>query len=189
MSKRRATKIGSDYINKSKFFLLPMLDTSIYHICDKVNYLIDVNFLQIGFPQIVLIFDNIDYEPLKEDVHRLSMLPEYLDSEYGDDEKEVAMFFDIPLKYRKDFEKFTTGSYSEFSKEYKEILVKRYGEQRGVGVTKDGLPIVNVYDAISPLDSTKIAIAKRVGVKASEIKEVFSPPDLNKEEYKIVEEL
>ncbi len=148
------------------------------------HFLIDVNFIQIGFPQIVLIFDNYDYEPLKEDAHRLSMLPEYVAAEFGDEEKEIILYFDVPLAYRKDFELFVKGSYSEFSKEYKDLLVRNYGEVRETGfseVTK--LPNVSLYDAIYPLKETRRQFMEILNSDVK-IKEILDPPNLEEEEFK-----
>ncbi len=185
MLKKKEKKNGSNYINKSKIFLLPMLNCKLYHINEKINYLIDVNFAQMGFPQIILIFDNIDYEPLKEDAHRLSMIPEYVAAEFADDNKEIIMYFDIPLKYRKDFELFVKGAYSEFSEEYKKLLVEKYGNTRLTGFSETTeLPNVGVYDVIYPLKETKKQFAKILMVKPELIKEVLDPPNLEEEEFK-----
>ncbi len=184
MSKRREQKNGSKYISKSKIFLLPMLECKLHHINDKINYLIDVNFTQTGFPQIVLIFDNIDYEPLKADAHRLSMLSEYVAAEFGDEDKEIILFFDVPKKWRKDFELFVMGAYSEFSKEYKDLLVGVYGNLRSDGFSSTtGLPKVSIYDAIYPLKETKRLFCEILKTDVK-IKEVLDPPKLEEEEFK-----
>ncbi len=194
-SKRREYLKRFDYIKKSGIFLFPMLQTALYHQNDKINYLIDVGFVQMGFPQIVVIFDNIDYIPLKEDVHRLSMCPFYVDSEYGDEDKELCMFFDVPKEYKKDFELFTKGLYSQFSEEYKKLLVKKYGDTRERGLThRTLLPNIGVYDAIYPLDDTKKLMARCLStsnhvVNWSEIKEVLDPPNIELEEFKLIDEL
>lgn len=181
MSKKKS----GNYINKSRIFLLPMLDCKLHHINSKTNYLIDVNFCQLGFPQIILIFDNIDYEPLKADAHRLSMLSEYVAAEYTNDDKEIIMYFDVPLKYRKDFESFVKGWYSEFSREYKDLLIDIYGNDRQTGFSKKtGLPNVSIYDAIIPLQETKRLFAEILNVDVKEIKEILDPPDLEEEEFK-----
>ena len=38
-----------------------MLDLDVMHSNDKHDFLIDVNIIQEGFPQVVLIFENVDY--------------------------------------------------------------------------------------------------------------------------------
>lgn len=182
-------KNGDEYINKSKLFLLPMLGIKMFHLSNSMKYLIDVNFMQVGFPQIILIFDNIDYEPLKEDIYRLVNISEYIDSEYADEDKEVVLFFDVPVKYRSDFELFVKGKYSKFSENYKKELVTTYNDIRSSGVNKLGLPKVSVYDAIYPLKSTRKIIADEFNVAVETIEEVLDPPNLEKEEFKYIEEL
>ena len=49
-----------------------MLNIKLYHVnkSKSISYLIDVNYER---DTIVLIFDNIDYDPLTEDIHKLCM--------------------------------------------------------------------------------------------------------------------
>jgi hypothetical protein len=196
VGKRKEWLNKIDYKKKCKMFLLPMLNTSLYHNnVDGVNYLIDVSLVQMGFPQMVVTFDNVDYIPLKEDIHRLSMSSEYVDSEYGDDEKEVNMFFDVPKIYKKDFELFTQGLYSQFSVGYKELLERVHGSKRNNGISPEtSLPNVNIYDVIYPTDDLKKLMAKQLStanhhVDWKNINEVLDPPKIELEEFKLVEEL
>lgn len=194
-SRRREWVNKLNYKRKSKPFLLPMLKTRLYHQNKTVDYLISVNFVQLGFPQIVLVFDNVDYVPLKEDIHRLSMHHCYIDVEYGDEDKEVIMFFDIPKEYKKDFELFKKGAYSKFSDEYKKLLVGTYGNVREKGISpKTGLPNINIYDAIYPTDDLRKLIAKQLSTNTGVvdwklIDEVLDPPIIELEEFKTIEEL
>ncbi len=194
-SKRRLWLKNIDYIKKSKRFLIPMLNTALYHKTKDLDYLIDVSFIQMGFPQIVVVFDNVDYIPLKEDVHRLSMSPCYVDMEYGDEEKELIMFFDVPKEFKKDFELYVQGHYSQFSEQYKSLLVKSYGSAREKGISpKTELPNVNIYDAIYPTDDLKKLMAKQLStpnyiIDWKNINEVLDPPNIEYEEFKLIEEL
>lgn len=189
MSRRKRLKDGK-YKNKSRVFLLPMLGIDLIHVNEKIDYLIDVNFVQDELPKIVLIFDNIDYEPLTEDVYRLKNNVDYLGIIKDDDDKELCMFFDIPSDFKDDFELFTKGKYSQLSTAYKNILIRRYNVNRGIGVNrKTNLPNVNLYDAIKPLDKTKEEIATQLGVEVEMINEVLDPPNLKHEEFKHIEDL
>lgn len=196
MLKRQTLKNGQ-YKSKGKVFLLPMLGITLYHVNKEINHLIDVNFTQSGFPQIVLIFDNtVDYEPLKADIYMAMNLSTYIDSEYSNNNEEVCMFFDVPLEFRKDFELFVKGQYSQFSEKFKDILVKTYGAGRYQNKNKDiqdvdestGLPKVGIYDVIYPLKKTKRFIQEQLNTVV-EITEVLSPPDPDEEEFKTIEEL
>lgn len=195
-SKRREWLKGVSK-KKSKSFLLPMLETSLIHINkDKdINYLIDVSFIQIGFPQIVLIFDNVDYVPLKEDIHRLSMKSSYIGAEYDDEEKEVCMFFDVPTEFKKDFELFTHGKYSQFSEKYKKVLTNIYTTKRDNGVSPSTmLPNVSMYDVLYPTNDLRKLMAKQLStdnhiVDWTMINEILDPPNIELEEFKTIEEL
>lgn len=183
MSTRRALQ-KSGYKNKSKYFLPLMLNLKMY---DK-KHLIDVNFIQRGFPQVVLIFDNSDSQLLKEDIHRISMSPYFVTAEYGDDDKEVAVFFDVPNDQRDNFELFVKGKYSKFSKKFKEKVVKEYGMYREEGVNDKGLPKVSPYDVVSPSDELLAKFQEYLDIDM-EIEEVLDAPSLKEEEFKEIEEL
>lgn len=189
-SSRRKWLKNIDYIKKSKAFLFPMLETSLMHQNDNVNYLIDVSFMHVGFPQIVLIFDNVDDVCLQEDIHRLSMKHCYVDSEYADDDKEVCMFFDVPKEFKKDFELFTRGKYSKFSDKYKTLLCNIYGTKREKGISpKTGLPNVNIFDVIYPTNELRKLMGKQLNVNWKLIDEVLDPPNIELEQFKTIEEL
>lgn len=190
MSLRREINRTLSYKRKSKNFLLPLLETPLIHTNKDKNYLIDVLIVQSGFPQIVTIFDNIDYEPLSMDIYRLNNNSYYIDSNYDDDDKEVCLFFDIPSEYRNDYELFLRGKYSQFSHKYKQLLTKTYGSGRLNTYSEiTGLPHVSIYDAIYPTNDKRSAIAKSLECNVEDIVEVLSPPDLYLEEYRTIEQL
>jgi hypothetical protein len=191
MSKRKELKIGEKYKNKSRIFLLPLLNLNIMHCNDDMNFLIDVNILD-KVKQVVIIFENVDYEPLKEDIYRLSNSPYYLDVEYGDDNKEICMFFGIPNENIDDFEKFKIGAYSTFSISFKEKLIKEYSSVRAQGINDtNGLPSVSLYDVICPTLEIRQLLIKQLNAPELDvnlIKEVLDPPKLDKEEFRRIEE-
>lgn len=191
MSLRREINKNNKYKSKSKVFLLPMLKSPLLHVNSEVNYLIDVQVVQGGFPQIVVIFDNVDYEPLTMDIYKMQNLPEYIDASYDDNDKEVVLFFDVPKDFKEDFELFTQGKYSKFSHKYKELLTRNYGEQRMLDFSKESkLPNVSVYDAMYPTEERKKALSQALGCDVKDLNdEVLSPPNLEFEEYKNIEEL
>jgi hypothetical protein len=166
-----------------------MFGIKLYHINNKINYLIETCFTIEDNPKVVLIFDNIDYDPLKEDVWRITNLPEFIDSEFGDDEKEFIIWLSIPEEYLLDFKLFKEGRYSKFSDKYKEVLIKSYTSKRGEGFSrKSGLPNVSVYDAINPNKELRDAMAEHLNTK-EKIVEVLDAPKLEEEEFKNVSEI
>lgn len=189
MSYRREVLKNNNCQKQSKHFLLPMIEVKLYHQSNTTNHLIDVCYLERGFPQIVLIFDNIDYEPLKMDIFKLQNNYSFIDCCYGDDIKEVCLFFEIPKEFRKDFELFKLGRYSEFSDKYKDILITTYGKNQAIGYSETtGLPNVSMFDILYPTELKKKALAEVLGVKYELIKEVMDPPNPDCEIYKEIKE-
>lgn len=187
---------SSIYKPRSKSFILPMFDEKLTHIGkdyetqEPINYLIGI-FLVKDKPQIVMVFDNVDYEPLKMDIYKLQNNPYYVDSKYDDDDKEVCLLFNIPKEYVKDYELFTKGKYSKFSDKYKALLEKTYGGEntRMKSFSKTtGLPDVSMYDAIHPSDERREALTRELGFNDT-VEEVLSPPEMEKEVYKTIQEL
>ena len=105
---------SSTYKPRTKNFIFPMLDVDLIHVSKEHNYLIGVYPIK-DKSQIVMVFDNIDFEPLKMDIYKLQNNPYYLDSKYDDDDKEVCLLFNIPKEYVEDFERYLQGKYSQFS--------------------------------------------------------------------------
>lgn len=195
MSRRREILGSSSNTKKCKAFLGVMLEMPLTHVGNGKNYFIDLGFTLDGYPQIVYMFDNIDYEPLSMDIYKLQNHHCFVDIEYADSDKEVVVYLDVPKEFRADFDKFIQGKYSEFSDKYKALLVKKYGEGRQEGTNpKNGLPNRSMYDMIYPEPAQKKLLAESLSVKGStinwrDIKEIVSPPDIEEERFKTIEEL
>jgi hypothetical protein len=181
MSQRRQWNKLITYKKKAKNFILPMIGIPIVQYDP---YIIDCNIIIDGFPKIVVIFDNIDDEPLKMLIYKLQSDYLFMDCEYGDDNKEIVLYFDVPKEFKSDFEKFIKGSYSEFSDEYKNRLTSYFGKE-----TCEDWGLVTMWDTIYPKDNKKDQIAEKYGVDVKQIKELISSPDLEYEIYKTIEEL
>lgn len=182
MSERRRLLKEIDCKRRSKLFMLPILDVHIPH---DSKYLIDVNIQTGGFPQIITIFDNIDDEELKMLIYKLQSGYQFIDCNYGDDDKEIVLFFDIQKEFQLDFELFTQGGYSRFSEKYKNRLLDYY--DRGTCSTYAQF---SMFDALYPTEKKRKERAEDLGYnKWEDIKELFSVPDLETEEYKTIDEL
>jgi hypothetical protein len=181
MSKRREINKLIQYKKKAKNFILPMLGIPI---SQYEPYIIDCNIIVEGFPKIVVIFDNVDDEPLKMLIYRLQSEYLFLDCEYDDDDREAVLFFDVPKEFKGDFELFIKGSYSKFSDVYKNRLIKYFGK-----VTCEDWGLVTMWDTIHPREHKRNQIAEKYGVEADQIIELISSPDLEHEIYKTIEEL
>jgi len=181
MSQRRRINELIKYKKKAKNFILPMLGIPPVQY---EPYLIDCNIITEGFPKVVVIFDNIDDEPLKMLIYKLQSDYLFLDCEYGDDDKEVILFFDIPKEFKKDFECFIKGAYSQFSDAYKNKLTTYFRKE-----TCEDWGLVSMWDTIYPKEHKRIQIAEKYGAKLEDIKELISSPDLEHEIYRTIEEL
>lgn len=194
MSRRREI-LGKDNAKKwCKTFLPSMLEMPLMHVGGGKNYFMDIGFTMEGFPQIVYIFDNIDYEPLMMDIYKLQNHSCFVDIEYADDNKEVVIYLDVPREFRKDFDKFIQGGYSEFSDRYKQLLIEKYGEGSQEGVNDLGLPRASMHDIIYPEPTKRKLLAEALSVKGSsvnwrDLKEIVSSPDTEYERFKTIEEL
>jgi hypothetical protein len=166
-----------------------MLGVKLDHITKEENYLIDVTFKIEPFPQIVLIFDNIDDEILKMDIYKLQNLPFFIDALYDDDDMEVCMFFEVPDDYLDDFDLFIQGKYSKLSSEYKEVLIRKFGDKRLSSYNPiTGLPSMSMQSTLYPTKEEKQALADSLGSSVV-IKEVLDPPNHDIEIHRDIEEL
>jgi len=181
MSKRREINQLIQYKKKSKNFILPMLG---FPISQFEPHIIDCNIIVEGFPKIVVIFDNVDEEPLKMLIYKLQSDYLFLDCEYDDDDREVVLFFDVPKEFKSDFELFLTGSYSKMSDVYKNRLVQYFGKS-----TCEDWGLVTMWDTIYPKEHKKKQIAEKYGVDLDKISELISSPDIEHEIYKTIKEL
>lgn len=181
MSLRRQIIKDRDYKRKSKLFILPMLD---YSLDEYEPYLIDCN-IDLKDNTIVVIFDNLDDDPLSMLIYKLQSSYLYLDSKFDDDDKEVVMFFEVPKEFKKDFIKFTQGKYSEFSEKYKKKLIGLFGKE-----TSSVYAQFSMFDALYPTEEKRKERAEDLMYdKWEDIKELFSVPKLEFEEYKCIDDL
>lgn len=180
---------------RTKQFIVPMLEIPLMHVSKGKSYVIDVCVTTVGYPQVVYIFDNIDNEPLKMDIYRLQNHHDFVSIDYGDSEREVLVFMNIPLEYRHDFDTFVKGKYTRFSEKYKKLLIEKYSEDRHTGFNKvDGLPNLSMKDVIDPEDDTRMRLARSLSSPGSivswrELIEVLDAPDMKYETFRTVEEL
>ena len=180
-SKRRSIIKNRNYKRKSKLFILPMLD---YPLAEYEPYLIDCN-IDYDPEKLIVIFDNVDDDPLSMLIYKLQSSYLYLDCGYDDGDREVWLSFEIPKEFKKDFEKFTRGKYSEFSEKYKKLLIKHYGKETSAVYAQ-----FSMFDALYPTEEKRKERAEDLNYdRWEDIKELFSVPTLEYEEYKSIEDL
>lgn len=205
MSKRREIIEKRNKKRKSLYFLTPMyynvsfMNKKLIHPItertDGNSFLIDVAFLikgDDGEPKVVFSLDNVDDETLAMDIYKLQLHNCYSDGKYdGENDEEVNIFLNVPKIWKKDFNKFIDGKYSEFSDAYKKHLIQIYGEGTADdGLGKDGLPLVTMHDILYPTNEIKQKFADVLGVLVKDIgAEVFEAPDKEIESWKPLKEL
>jgi len=101
-----------------------------------------------------------------------------------EEEDEVILIFDIPNRNKENYDLFIDGKFSKFTKEFKSLLCNYYGTQSEKNTYK-----VTEYNTIYPEKFKRQQIADRLGVSISDIEEVMDKPDLNKEQYKSINQI
>ena len=174
-----------DY-TKSTHFIMPMVD---YEIADflssdeKVNHLINC-YIDVEGQRIVIVLDNVNDNAILSILKFTETNPYFINSIIDDDDKEIVLFFNIPLKYKEDFDIFLTSKYSKMTENYKSKLVDVYGRQTN---TRDWKP--NQFDVIYPTTYKRNHIAKHYDVDPSLIGEFTSALNMDYESYKSVKDL
>lgn len=92
-------------------------------------YIGDANHPELG-KRIFLLYNyflTVEYVKFER---KLELMSEFsTDFDYADDQ-QVMYVFDIPEQYAKDFQLFQEGKYTEFSDEYKQAILKFWGEDK-----------------------------------------------------------
>jgi hypothetical protein len=102
---------------KDSFFIVPGL-----HGC----YVADINKPELT-NKIFLVYD---YEMTTRFVkfeRSLELHPYYVRDYDYPEEKQVVFVFDVPEEFTKDYNLFKEGSYSQFSEEYKQQILRFWG--------------------------------------------------------------
>lgn len=175
--------------NKATHFLLPILGysndfyTSLY---------INTYIIPGDNPKLICVFENMSKEDLKMNyegdaflaqLYRLNNHSSLEDVYYDDEASEIVFVFNIDKVYKEDINKFIKGQYSQFSELLKKQIMKF--NERATGKTKYK---ITIFDALYPSEAKRSEVAERVGVKVSEILEVFDSPDIEHETYRSTKE-
>lgn len=136
--------------------------------------------------QIVVVFD----KPLEHSNSFMSYL-DYLKqnrnySAIEDIDNEIILYFTIPNRNLENLKMYLKGKYSQFSKDYKELLCAYFGRKPHPNKTSHE---VYEFDVIFPQEYKRLAIAKRLGVDINDIDEVLDIPNLEKEQFRSIKKL
>lgn len=179
MSKRKEIEQFKQ-LNWSAIFVLPM--------CEINHRTLPSNFINsyLNFEgEVILIFENYreeDKNSFESYINYLKLNRNY--SGFGQENNEFIMYFRIPDRNIVDYNHFLKGKYSKFSTNFKKLLESYYGNE-----TRKEDHEVYEYDVIYPKQLKRKQIADWLGVDIELIIEVLDPPDVNKEEYKSINQL
>lgn len=169
---------------KSTHFIMPMVGYEIadfLSIDEKVNYLINC-YIDIEEQKIVIVLDDTNDSNIVTFLKFNNSNPHFINS--INEEGEIVLFYDIPTKYKEDFDIFLTSKYSRLTEKYKKKLVDVYGRKTN---TDDYRP--NQFDVIYPTPYKRKQLAEHLKVDASLIDELTSKLNMDYETYKNIKDL
>jgi len=114
--------------NKSFLFILPFLGLTIRNSPDPIlNYCSGVYIGDASDSElqnkILILFEDIR-DPLSDDIENTFTKNEWYRGQYVPKEGYVMYMFEVPDSYKKDYDHFMNGRYSQFSESLKRAIVK-----------------------------------------------------------------
>lgn len=162
-------------MNVTTIFIVPMLEFNNSFLTDEFISA----YIDYSNNNIVMSFENSDRQEFMDIVHILQKHNDWVVTDYEDDNNEIVIVFNIPVKYKNDFNAIMNGLFSKISKEYREILLDYHGRKTGAG------KCIYMIDALMPCHATKKYRADKLGVSIEDLPggEVMSIPDKKNEEW------
>lgn len=171
-------------VNKSKTYLVPLLDTEVNVEYPKLlvnSYISDYT--------ISLMYEYSSHTTLTENGRKgFPVYEEYLVNHVNfldkcditlNDLPCVIYTFLFPNKFYPEYDKFCEGRFSEFSEEAKRIILKFLHKN----YPSAGQVLMNVKHILYKDESLRKNLSENLGVEIHKSLELSSKPDLNKEKY------
>lgn len=153
--------------NKSCFFILPLLGYPSYWYYGLINcYLKDI----LNKPEL----DNKVFINLKNYDSKVLRILEF-NQFYQLEDKTYMYVFNLPSRFKEDYQKFCEGSYSHLSDDAKSLICKL----SGVKPIQESV----VYKVLHKTLDQKQRIEELIGEKLPLEAEVYSVPNLEREYY------
>lgn len=188
MSKR--INIEGKRYTKTTTFVVPMCNLCYHTFPD--NFINSYILFENNKPnyQIVLVFNSADKSEFfnRFYLERIITNKNYITTQEHDD--EIVVYFNIPKENHDNFDLFIKGKYSKFSNNYKKVIESFYG-----GLYNKDSYYVYEMDVIHPSEWKRLQIAKRfyndkeAKEKLNFITEVLDIPDLEKEKFRLLQDL
>ena len=172
-------KIYSDYFQKSKVFLYPLLNiTKGVRFVPSQTYLTWEDQFDLSKYKLIALYkidpNCTDYKTFHKKILKANPFYEY----YERVDKESHIYVFNLLTYKKDLNKFIKGKYSKLSKETKKIISNFFGKKGSISEYVDSYLYPNEYFEIySDILNINVEDLEEVG-------ELCDKPDLEKETFK-----
>lgn len=175
--------VDTIYIQKSKIFLLPLLnirrDPNIMPVC---SYIIDKQKdIDESNSKLILPFLKDDSSEYLYYEKELLDNPHFDIDLYYETPKHRVYIYDLEA-FSEDFSLFLHGKYSEFSKRSKTLINIYWGKRKG----SQFIPHSKVEAYLDPKMHHYSQVARDLNVSVDDlikVKELISPPDLEKETF------
>lgn len=177
-------------LTKTGLFMLPTLGFPLEVYSGILINVFTTN--NIDKPEILVIFDNsIGDHLLPLLIKKLQTHENFIEKIKDDDDKEIAMKFNIPEDYKEDYYKMMSGDYSKFSVKLKNLLFSPGFYKKGIAknkLTDYGLPAYSLFEAIYPTQNKIEELEENLGCKL-EKPEILDKPQIEHELYKTIKQL
>lgn len=181
-------KNGKITHTRSTKFLLPLVGITEMDIekIDK-NLLINVHYLiKEKEIKIIVVLKLDEFNERLEYFVKLQNLNENFSKDFVNTmiDNDYLIIYNLPEQFREDFNLFIEGKYSKMSKEYKDIIIRVYGDQVDL---KDYKPYIS--EVLYPTDIKRQLIAEYYNVDIKYVDEVSAKPNKEHEAFHTIEEL
>lgn len=170
-------------------FCLPMLDV---YKGDFKDRLLNVYIDEKNGPHMYLIIQT-PCDEIASLIERLHEHDEFTESYDDDNGDEFVIKLKVPEECLEDYYKILSGTYSQISTDYKNVLKKYYGNSiynlNDTPLIINGQVATTMWEILNPSQKKREIIANHFGADVKDVKELISKPDLKYEMYKKVEEL
>lgn len=172
------------YVQKSKLFLLPLIEVRKNSFIKPIGtYIRDDMFSEKDY-KLILPFEKDESSEFFYYEKELLSSPCLDTDNYYETKKYQVYVYDLS-KYTEDYEKFLNGKYSTFSKPVKTLITIHWGK---IVSNKNFEHNKLIQSYLSPKISDYEFLSEELGVTIEllqEVQELLSPPDIEKETFKI----
>jgi len=185
MAVKKINEIYTDYFQKSKVFLYPLLDIKKGSSVTPIETYVTWGDISVQDNKLICLYYVRDDEEFLHYEEKF-LLKNPLFKEYRElDENKAVYIFDLS-GYSEDFLHFVNGKYSKFSQKLKDKIRDSYGAtSANYTYIKSYLYPEDYFSTYANLLSTTDNDVSNMYTLLSEVGELCSKPDLEKEHLKL----